>query len=110
MRILKRPPAGMSAPAPGPGDNGLSKDTLQEREAKYHAARERIFNSSADSQRGANDEIEDSTLKTQPSTASAPSNATILRHPRGPTSSTSELIGFFRREVSEEPKDQDFAM
>ncbi|KAJ6467363.1 hypothetical protein C8R45DRAFT_1019899 [Mycena sanguinolenta] len=44
MRILKRPsPSNTPAPAPAPSTSNTAAEALEEREARYVAARERIF-------------------------------------------------------------------
>ncbi|KZW00368.1 hypothetical protein EXIGLDRAFT_830775 [Exidia glandulosa HHB12029] len=83
MRILKRPTAG-STPSPAPSRPASSKP-LQEREADYAAARERIFGKDASSAEG----------KRPPSKP----QQNVARQPRGPpTAGGAAAAGFSARQ------------
>jgi len=80
MRILKRPSPSASPSQSSTNVNG--SESLQDREARYQAARERIFGPSSPSA-GSNDKMPKVSSPTPP-----PLEATkIVREPRGPDSS-----------------------
>ena len=76
MRILKRPSPSLS-PIPSTNSNSANGETLKEREARYHAARERIFGATL------NEEQNDDKKK-PPLTRSPPTSVKLVREPRGP--------------------------
>ena len=90
MRILKRPTgSGLSSPS-GSSANLSSTlgETLQEREARYQAARERIFGPSSPESTDSRDKSKSPTGKKptpSPTPTSPPSANKVIRDPRGPT-------------------------
>ncbi|KAF8869809.1 hypothetical protein BD779DRAFT_1479440 [Infundibulicybe gibba] len=88
MRILKRPTNSNSNPSTPPPPS-LSAETLQEREARYQAARERIFGEEKGSANGSSASLvsqkerreKDSSL----SNLAAVPLVTVVRNPKGPS-------------------------
>lgn len=76
MRILKRPSPSLS-PIPSTNSNSANGETLKEREARYHAARERIFGATLNEEPG---QEENDDKKKPPLTRSVK----LVREPRGP--------------------------
>ena len=98
LRILKRPSESNSK-SPTPPPSSSSSDTLKDREARYQAARERIFG--------------DELLEGNGSTASLPvkertamnrsqdvPNVLVSRSPRGPADNPSNPQGFGRQRAT----------
>ncbi|KII91491.1 hypothetical protein PLICRDRAFT_38251 [Plicaturopsis crispa FD-325 SS-3] len=81
MRILKRPSSTNATPTLKSSANGNQGETLKEREAKYHAARERIF---GEPQPGGKTNAESGTSKPK---------VGVLRNPKGPAESTGKGEG-----------------
>ncbi|KAG6919143.1 hypothetical protein DXG01_008950 [Tephrocybe rancida] len=89
MRILKRPNSGANKSATPPPSS--SAESLREREARYQAARERIFGSESGASTPSGEEspgvlpqpinFKDKRERTKSSTPPA----TVVRNPRGPT-------------------------
>jgi hypothetical protein len=118
MRILKRPsgspsPASTSASTP-------TGETLQEREARYQAARERIFGSGGAGVEGASENAENkkdlppkrsgsqSMSPTSTSTIlTATATTKVVRNPRGPSNTSSSGVvagnGFAERKKTVPP-------
>ena len=98
MRILKRPTgSGLSSPS-GSSTNLSSTlgETLQAREARYQAARERIFGTSSPDSMDSGDKSKSPTGKKptpSPTPTSPPSANKIVRDPRGPTNSADNTKG-----------------
>ncbi|KAG6882102.1 hypothetical protein C0993_011895, partial [Termitomyces sp. T159_Od127] len=94
MRILKRPGADASSKPATPPPS--SAESLREREARYQAARERIFGmeSTTPSEELAVDTssmVETVNLKDRRERTKVPTpSATIVRHPRGPSTDSTE--------------------
>ena len=89
MRILKRPSPPLSSTNPA-NSGSAAGETLKEREARYHAARERIFGASP------NEEQADDDKKKVVAAASVK----LVREPRGPDGSKPDTKGFGEREVT----------
>ena len=88
LRILKRPSPSPSNSDPSSNSSTLDSSTLKEREARYQAARERIFGAD-----GANASPPAVSIDTPPPAAR------IVREPRGPGESkdSESSKGFARR-------------
>jgi len=85
MRILKRPSPSIS-PSQSSTNLNPTGETFQEREARYQAARERIFGASPEGSLDNEDKKQNSTPKKATSPTSLLNPATkIVREPRGPT-------------------------
>ncbi|KAF8960945.1 hypothetical protein BDZ97DRAFT_1277599 [Flammula alnicola] len=93
MRILKRPSASPSQSSTNV--NATTGETLQEREARYQAARERIFGSSSEETPENGDKKSNPTFKkATTSTLPPPSPATkAVRDPRGPSNGAANASG-----------------
>ncbi|GLB39749.1 putative SUZ domain containing protein [Lyophyllum shimeji] len=99
MRILKRPSAPNSNP-PTPPPASTSTESLKEREARYQAARERIFGAGEEPPPGREattspkpTSSRDKREKDKQRRGSTPQNASgagVARHPRGPTGGSGE--------------------
>ncbi|KAJ7210901.1 hypothetical protein GGX14DRAFT_625143 [Mycena pura] len=91
LRILKRPPSAAPTPAPSPP---LPGETLKEREARYKAARDRIFGQENDGAAGAGDKKDGQ----QPAQG-------VLRNPRGPAPEGPDALpkGFTARSANAPP-------
>lgn len=107
MRILKRPSPAISSSAST--STVSAGETFQEREARYQAARERIFGSSTDnSQNNGGKKSPKAKKATSPTSPSNPS-VKVVREPRGPTSPNingegkSENNGFAERRGKQPP-------
>lgn len=114
MRILKRPSASPNSNANSSASQGASGQTLAEREARYQAARERIFggddgsgilsdNGNEKSKRGGS----------VPGPSSQAQTGNVLRQPLGPEADSSKATdvgqapkGFKRRSINETPRSQ----
>jgi len=82
MRILKRPSPSISPSQSSTNVN--TGETLQEREARYQAARERIFGASSEEA----PDNGDKKIRKSTSQSSSPSPSTkVIREPHGPTNS-----------------------
>ncbi len=89
LRILKRPTASPSSsssasslPTSGNGSSNSSSDTYAEREARYQAARDRIFGDSSPSLGRPNEQSQPKTQSSAPKPS--PPQVQIAREPRGP--------------------------
>jgi len=108
MRILKRPSASSSSTA-STNSGSVAGETLKEREARYHAARERIFGVSPDEEPAQeSDEKKKPTRKVvSPPLSSLPAaSVKLVREPRGPDAnvgSDSNTKGFGERKAKEPP-------
>lgn len=82
MRILKRPSPSQS-PSQSSANLNSNGETLQQREARYQAARERIFGASSDGpqETGQKKNSSQKSLSSQ-----TPPPPTVVREPRGPSS------------------------
>ncbi|PPQ95355.1 hypothetical protein CVT26_008200 [Gymnopilus dilepis] len=89
MRILKRPSPAIS-PSQSSSSN-VSTETLQEREARYQAARERIFGTLAPTGDASDsgDKKKKSPRPTPPTSPPLPPSNRIVREPHGPTANNS---------------------
>ena len=105
MRILKRPSPSLS-PAASTNSGSAAGETLKEREARYHAARERIFGVSLNEEQ-VNDDKKKSVRKiVSPPLPSPPAIVKLVREPRGPESpdgSNFDTKGFGERKVQRPP-------
>ena len=101
MRILKRPSPSISPTAPELTNSGSAAgETLKEREARYHAARERIFGASNEGQE--NDDDKRSIRKfVSPPVSLNP--VKLVREPRGPDGSNFDTKGFGERKAQRPP-------
>ena len=89
LRILKRPTASPSSsssassvPTLGSGSSSSSSGTYAEREARYQAARDRIFGDSSPSPGASNDQSQPKTQASAPKLN--PPQVRIAREPKGP--------------------------
>ena len=99
MRILKRPSPSLS-PVASTNSGSAAGETLKEREARYHAARERIFGASP------NEEPENDDKKLTRKVVSPPLSAAsvkLVREPRGPDGSNFDTKGFGERKAKRPP-------
>ena len=103
MRILKRPSPSLSPTAStNSGSSVGGGETLKEREARYHAARERIFGASNEEQE--NDDKKKTTKKVvSPPPYPNPPIVKLVREPRGPDGSNFDTKGFGERKVQRPP-------
>ncbi|TRM67092.1 hypothetical protein BD626DRAFT_484726 [Schizophyllum amplum] len=88
LKILKRPTNAAASPSPPPATNG---QTLQEREARYQAARERIFGPGSSSAEASNTSLPSSKA------GSKEDVARLIRQPKGPEDNDQREKGFKRR-------------
>jgi hypothetical protein len=97
MRILKRPTgSGLSSPSGSSTNLSSLGETLQEREARYQAARERIFGHSSPDSMDSRDKSKSPTGKKptpSPTSTSPPPANKVVRDPRGPTNSADNSKG-----------------
>lgn len=108
MRILKRPSPSVS---PNPSANLASTgETFEAREARYQAARERIFGVSTGASSDAQDKMKNSALRKTASPTPPPNQAaSVVREPRGPSNplpnpeNKSENRGFGERRTKQPP-------
>ena len=101
MRILKRPSPSLS-PAASTNSGSAAGETLKEREARYHAARERIFGVSNEEQE--NDDKKKPIRKVvSPPLPSPPAIVKLVREPRGPDGSNFDTKGFGERKAQRPP-------
>lgn len=100
MRILKRPSPSLSSTAPT-NPSSATGETLKEREARYHAARERIFGTSP------NDEEDKKQFTgkavSPPFSLNPATSVKLVREPRGPDGSDSDIKGFSERKGMRPP-------
>jgi len=99
MRILQRPSPSLSSTVPT-NSGSAAGETLREREARYHAARERIFGASP------NEEQENDETNKLDRSSESPLPATsvkLVREPRGPDGSNFDAKGFSERRTSRPP-------
>ncbi|KAF4576277.1 SUZ domain-containing protein [Pleurotus pulmonarius] len=102
LRILKRPSA--TPPASNTPSQVGTRDSVQEREARYNAARERIFgtneqgqepegstNASLSSLQSA--PLRDSSRRMDPTHSSTPPRTSVTRNPRGPADAGLTMMG-----------------
>ncbi|TEB32616.1 hypothetical protein FA13DRAFT_1731103 [Coprinellus micaceus] len=81
MKILKRPTQSSPSPVPSSASAESAQDSLKEREARYKAARERIFGSESPSNSTPN--------VTSPESPNLPQQQVkVAREPRGPSNSS----------------------
>ncbi|KAF8895860.1 hypothetical protein CPB84DRAFT_1782009 [Gymnopilus junonius] len=95
MRILKRPSPAIS-PSQSSANVNSATETFQEREARYQAARERIFGTPIPTEEASEPGDKKTTASsssspklTPPTSPSLPPSIKIVREPRGPSNSTS---------------------
>ncbi|CAA7266249.1 unnamed protein product [Cyclocybe aegerita] len=88
MKILKRPSPSVSPSQSSSNANAASAETFQDREARYQAARERIFGPSSDSSptEGSEKKKNPSSQKSTSPTSPPPPANKVVREPRGPNS------------------------
>ncbi|OBZ66703.1 SUZ domain-containing protein 1 [Grifola frondosa] len=91
LRILKRPNAATATSSSSFTPSSDAQKSYAEREAQYHAARERIFNSSQTGSQKDDPNIR-VTLSGEATPHSGPS-AKIVRQPRGPDGATATKTG-----------------
>ena len=103
MRILKRPSPSLS-PAASTNSGSAAGETLKEREARYHAARERIFGSSPNEEQESDDKKKSirKVVSTPPS-PNPPAIVKLVREPRGPDGSNFDTKGFGERKAQRPP-------
>ena len=103
MRILKRPSPSMS-PTASTNSGSAAGETLKEREARYHAARERIFGTSP-SEEQENEDKKKLTRKvvSPPLSANPVASVKLVREPRGPDGSNFDTKGFGERKAQRPP-------
>jgi SUZ domain len=89
MRILKRPSPPSSSTAPA-NSGSAAGETLKEREARYHAARERIFGASPNGEQANDDKKK----------VVAAASVRLVREPRGPDGSKLDTKGFGERKAT----------
>ena len=102
MRILKRPSPSLS-PTPSTNSGSAAGETLKEREARYHAARERIFGSSPSEEQENDDKKTIRKVVTPPLSANPPAIIKLVREPRGPDGSNFDTKGFGERKAQRPP-------
>lgn len=97
LRILKRPTASPSSfsstsslPTPGSGSSSTSSSTYAEREARYQAARDRIFGDNSPSPSTPNEPNQPSTQSS--SSKPSPPLVRIVREPKGPPAAEPEAM------------------
>jgi hypothetical protein len=95
MRILKRPSPSLS-PMASTNSGSAAGETLKEREARYHAARERIFGVS-------NEKENDDKNPTRKVVSPPPNFVKLVREPRGPDGSNFDTKGFGERKARRPP-------
>jgi hypothetical protein len=98
MRILKRPSPSSSSTVPT-NSGGAAGETLKEREARYHAARERIFGASPDEEQD-NDDTNKFARKVVESSPLPAASVRLVREPRGPDGNNFDTKGFGERRAS----------
>ena len=104
MRILKRPSASSSSTA-STNSGSVAGETLKEREARYHAARERIFGVSPDEEPVQESDEKKRKVVSPPLSALAAS-VKLVREPRGPDANVGGDLntkGFGERKAKEPP-------
>ena len=99
MRILKRPSPSLS-PIVSTNSGSTAGETLKEREARYHAARERIFGASNEEQGNNNDNKPTRKIVSPPLSAAS---VKLVREPRGPDGSNFDTKGFGERKAKRPP-------
>ncbi|KAJ3502726.1 hypothetical protein NLJ89_g8756 [Agrocybe chaxingu] len=106
MKILKRPSPSVSPSQSSSNVNAASTETFQDREARYQAARERIFGPSSDisPNEGSEKKKISPSQKSTPPTSLPPANK-VVREPRGPNSVgiNPENKGFSERKARPPP-------
>ncbi|KAF8805594.1 hypothetical protein BYT27DRAFT_7192360 [Phlegmacium glaucopus] len=106
MRILKRPSP--SIPSTASTTSGTTGETLKEREARYHAARERIFGASTNEEPAQQEN--DDKKKPPPFTPQPAGSVKLVREPRGPDTNGGNNIdtkGFGERRAKRPPANND---
>ena len=102
MRILKRPSPSLSSTVPT-NSGSAAGETLKDREARYHAARERIFGASSNEEQE-KDEANKLDRKVVSSECPLPATSVkLVREPRGPDGSNFDAKGFRERRTSRPP-------
>ena len=104
MRILKRPSPSIP-PTPSTNSGSAAGETLKEREARYHAARERIFGSSPNEEQENDDKKLAKKVMSPPLSPEPNSVASVklVREPRGPDGSNFDTKGFGERKAQRPP-------
>ena len=104
MRILKRPSPSIS-PTPSTNSSSAAGETLKEREARYHAARERIFGASSNEEQENDDKKKPARNVVSPPLSPSPAAASVklVREPRGPDGSNFDTKGFGERKAQRPP-------
>ena len=100
MRILKRPSPSLS-PAVSTNSGSAAGETLKEREARYHAARERIFGASPSKEQESDDKKPATRKVVSPPLSAA--SVKLVREPRGPDGSNFDTKGFGERKTKQPP-------
>lgn len=103
LRILKRPSA--TPPASNTPSQVGTRDSVQEREARYNAARERIFgtneqgqepegstNASLSSLQSHGAPLRDTARHMDPTPSSTPPRTSVTRNPRGPADASLSMM------------------
>lgn len=86
LKILKRPATGTAPPIPAVPSSADVQKSYAEREAKYQAARQRIFNDAA--RPGVTSDTTSATAETRDPQPGDTGNVKVIRAPRGPTADT----------------------
>jgi hypothetical protein len=102
MRILKRPSPSLS-PAASTNSGSAAGETLKEREARYHAARERIFGASSNEEQENDDKKSIRRVVSPPLSPLPPATVKLVREPRGPDGSKFDTKGFGERKAQRPP-------
>lgn len=105
MRILKRPSASSSS-TPSTNSGSVAGETLKEREARYHAARERIFGVSPDEEPAQESDEKPTRKVVSPLSALPAASVKLVREPRGPDANVGSDLntkGFGERKAKEPP-------
>jgi hypothetical protein len=102
MRILKRPSPSIS-PTASTNSGSAAGETLKEREARYHAARERIFGASPNEEQENGDKKPIRKVVSPPLSANPAASVKLVREPRGPDGSNFDTKGFGERKAQRPP-------
>ena len=102
MRILKRPSPSLT-PTVSTNSGSAAGETLKEREARYHAARERIFGASPNEEQENDDKKSIRKVVSPPHSPDPPAIVKLVREPRGPDGSNFDTKGFGERKAQRPP-------
>ena len=103
MRILKRPSPSIS-PTASTNSGSAAGETLKEREARYHAARERIFGTSPNEEQENEDKKKPARkVVSPPLPPNLAASVKLVREPRGPDGINVDTKGFGERKAQRPP-------